>query len=242
MPNCNRQGPVTFDRVELNITFECNLACVNCNRLCNLVELDKPMTVDQVALYVQRLRESGKKLRRTKVVGGEPTIHPQFMEICEVLSEGTRDGTVGSVTVNTNGTTLDDFRGKLPKGVRFKRSRPNIKEHLPMMWAPADVGMESHGYCKMPRKCGFSLDSRGWLPCSPGTAITRLFGKEHLYMPLDGPIPTTTWGINDLCPHCIFSTDMMRGKSLKDSVGEYSQASPTWANALTNWKNRMEIQ
>lgn len=229
-----------FKKVELNITFECNLRCANCNRLCNYAPLADPMTVDQVALMVKKLREAGKQLLRTKVVGGEPTIHPDFLSICEVLSEGTKDGTVGKVSINTNGTTASKYEspGRLPPNVRLRVSRPSQKSHLPVLWAPQDVGLPSRGPCKMPKVCGFSLDSRGWLMCSVGIPITRLFGCEHLYRPLTGDLPTTVWGVKEMCGLCIFSTNLAKVQ-ISEAPHTWDLASPTWAKAM--WDHREKL-
>ena len=226
-----------FKKVELNITLKCNLACPDCNRLCNLMELEREMTPDEVALMVARLRAEGKKLIRTKVVGGEPTVHPKFLEICEVLSDGCKDGTVGAVTINTNGTLIDRFPN-LPPGIRFKWSKPVVKKHIPVLWSPKDLGMESLGPCSMPKRCGFSLDAHGWLPCSVAIPITRLFGMMDLYMPLNGPLPTRTWGMDRLCQDCVFSTGI-KGLHFVEMPKWWTQPSPVWARALWDW-NRVE--
>src|SRR3990172_567027 len=99
---------ITLRKIELNITFQCNLKCPGCNRLCNITELDKPMEVKQVRLLIEKLREENVKLIRTKVVGGEPTLHRNFLEICRVLGENT--DIAGKVSVNTNGTMMHMFQ------------------------------------------------------------------------------------------------------------------------------------
>ena len=202
-------------RVEINANFSCNLACKGCNRLCNLTQLDKPMSVEQIALFVKKLGEEGKRVSRIKLVGGEPTLHPQFMEICEVLSSGVQQELIGKVVVNTNGVTQNQFVGKtLPTGVFWKCSPPRRKQHRPFLWSPKDLGLASHGPCKMPKVCGYSLDVRGWLPCSAAIAIARLFNLEHLYKPLDGPLPTKIWGMDELCQDCIHGVPDFFGRKL----------------------------
>ncbi len=232
-----------IDRVELNITFACNLACRSCNRLCNLTRLDGDMTVDQVQMFVNNLAREGRKLRRVKVVGGEPTIHPQFREICEVLLAAKGAGWIEKVAVNTNGVTAKQFAEKpIPVGIRWMVSPPTRKTHRPFLWSPLDLGLVGRGPCKMPRVCGFSLDATGWLPCSAAIAVARLFSLEHLYKSLEGSLPEEVWGMEELCRDCLFgvSEKEVRGRHFSDMPAMWGLPSPRWAGAL--WKYRMQMK
>lgn len=224
-------------RVELNITFRCTLACKGCNRLCDLGPLDGDMTLQQIELFVQKLRDEDKHCNRIKMVGGEPTVHPQFLEMCEVLSSAVTTGHVGKVVVNSNGTTQKKFEDvSLPSGVFWKFSPSRRKKHRPYLWSPRDLCLVSKGPCKMPRVCGLSLDVKGWLPCSAAIAIARLFDLERLYKPLDGPLPMGVWGMEELCPDCIFGVVDFHGRGLADMPAMHVMPSPRWADVL--WRNR----
>lgn len=86
----------------------------------------------------------------------------------------------------------------------------------------------------MVRVCGFSLDVKGWLPCSAAIAIARLFGMEDLYRPLDGPLPTEAWGMDRLCPDCLFGVDdqSIKGRRFQEMPGLWDVPSPRWSQAL----------
>jgi len=201
--------------------------------------LDDDMPLSQIEMLVNNLEKENKHVRRIKLVGGEPTLHPQFWETCEILSAGVEKGLIGKVSVNTNGVTQKQFVGKtLPKGIHWKVSRPSRKQHRPYLWSPLDLGIESHGPCKMPHVCGYSLDVKGWLPCSAAIAIARMFGLEHLYKPLDGPLPEKIWGMDELCPNCIFGVaeEEFNGRKLANIPAMWLLPSPSWATAL--WKNK----
>jgi len=235
---------INFGRAELNISYNCNLKCLNCNRLCDKLKLDEDMTVEQVKLFLQKLQEEKKHLSRIKVVGGEPTQHPDFVAICALLSYAVKSGLIGKVVVNTNGINPPyNLENPFFPGVFWKVSKPSKKAHRPFLWSPKDMGLETFGPCSMPRVCGYSLDSRGWLPCSSAPAIVRVFGLEHLYKPLDGPLPGVIWGMEELCPHCIFSVneEYIRGKSFITTPQEWKQPTETWERLLKEYmKNNPE--
>lgn len=81
----------------------CNFKCPYC--FANEFTLDKHknnMTIDNFKKAVDFALSSGEG--RIGIIGGEPTLHPQFKEIMEILIN---DGRVNDVVVFTNGSTLD---------------------------------------------------------------------------------------------------------------------------------------
>ena len=76
-----------FRRIELDVTEKCNHSCVACSRACVLIPSKARMTVDQVQAFVDESLELGWKWEMISLLGGEPTMHPDFQEILEVLNE-----------------------------------------------------------------------------------------------------------------------------------------------------------
>lgn len=189
--------------IELNITMHCNIRCTNCNRMCNLYpDRTEHMTVAQIEKFVQHAKDIGG-IKRAKVVGGEPLVHPDFKEIYTVLGEATEQRIISYVKIDTN-KTIPIPSLKPYQFVRWSGKHPKKKAHLPILWSPKDLGYHTSGPCQQISKCGFSLDKYGYLPCSLAIMITRLFGLTHLYRQ---EIPKQPWGLEELCPLCIFSMD-----------------------------------
>ena len=188
---------------ELNITMQCNIGCVNCNRLCNIYkDRTEHMSVEQIKKFVQHAKEIGG-VKRVKVVGGEPLMHPNFSEIYDVLGEATDQRIISCVKIDTN-KTLPVPKLKPYQFMRWSGRHPRKKAHLPILWSPLDLGYKTQGPCQQIRKCGFSLDKYGYLPCSLAIMFTRLFNKTHLYR---HEFPKEPWGLEELCPDCVFSMD-----------------------------------
>src|SRR5438105_5066204 len=73
------------NRIEIDITYSCNLRCFNCNRSVRQAPEALHMQVSQIQAFVSASIARGKRWARIRVLGGEPTLHPQFSEIVEEL-------------------------------------------------------------------------------------------------------------------------------------------------------------
>ena len=223
---------------ELNVTLRCNLACPNCNRLCHLKPAwaeDSDMSVGHVELFVDNLRNGPVKAKRVKVAGGEPLLHPELAQIIDVLLAGVRDGVIGKVKVDTNGTMNDKRPAIEHPALSWSGRKPSRKVHLPTLWSPTDLGLPLTYPCTMPAKCGISLDNRGYLPCSMAISICRTFeGMERYY----ADRPNSHFGkfAHAICRHCIFAAPKAfreeHCRKLKDITEAEKQPTKTWEAAL----------
>lgn len=84
MRNIKDMGIILID-----ITNACNQNCSNCTRFCGHFSKDKIyfMTLEyfeNAALSLREYSELGDD-KLVGIMGGEPTLHPQFVEICEIF-------------------------------------------------------------------------------------------------------------------------------------------------------------
>lgn len=76
----------TTQKVELNVTYQCPLDCTGCNRGSFLQKPHTPdMTLDDVREFFRQADDLCWKPRIT-LIGGEPTLHPQFLEILDMCT------------------------------------------------------------------------------------------------------------------------------------------------------------
>ena len=71
--------------IELDITYTCNLTCSNCNRSCGQAPTGNHMTIEQIERFIQESISKNIKWRRINLLGGEPTLHPDFSKILDAL-------------------------------------------------------------------------------------------------------------------------------------------------------------
>ena len=92
-----RAGPPfrsRLDRIIIDLTHECDLACLDCNRSCGAGQAPAAESIglEQVRRFVAESADAGKRWRRIMLEGGEPTLHPQLDEIIAELQRYRRSG------------------------------------------------------------------------------------------------------------------------------------------------------
>ena len=75
-----------FKHIEIEINTACDLACFGCDRFSDVTRAPN-MTVEQVALFVKESLDLNWEWERIRFLGGEPTLHPKFEEMCLLLVE-----------------------------------------------------------------------------------------------------------------------------------------------------------
>ena len=75
-------------KIEMHITYNCNLACRPCSRACFLQETHtENMDFKDLGKLKKQLDKINWELRHILITGGEPTLHPNFLEIVEEALE-----------------------------------------------------------------------------------------------------------------------------------------------------------
>ena len=220
---------------ELNVTLRCNLRCANCNRLCHLRPAwaeDSDVPLEQVRRFVDHLRTGPVQAKRVKIAGGEPMMHHDLTGVLAILLAGVEEGLIQKIKVDSNGTLARPAIAH--PALRFSGRRPNHKAHLPTLWSPTDLGLPTSFPCSMPRRCGVSLDNRGYLPCSAAISIVRTMRLPGLYR--DRPDEAGCWDFARLCPHCVFAAPeawrKAHCKPLNRITAGEKLPTPTWATYL----------
>lgn len=224
--------------IELNITLKCNMACANCNRLCHIYrDRTEHMSLEQIEKFIKQAKIGGG-VNKIKIIGGEPLLHPQFVDIYNLLVDAAKDGVIRNIKIESNKTIPQPKVQPYPF-VSWKGRVQSKKKHQPILWSPKDIGKITNAQPNCPQisKCGFSLDKYGYLPCSLAIMISRLFDITHLYR---YEFPTSYWGLDELCPNCIFSMNSewrskYSNKKLSDHTIEDRSPTKSYKEAMDKW-------
>ena len=73
----------TMEVIALDLTSFCNLKCFGCNHYIDEAQTKEMLTVEQVKHFVDESRRLNWQWKEIRLMGGEPTLHPQFNEVCE---------------------------------------------------------------------------------------------------------------------------------------------------------------
>ena len=218
--------------IELEITLRCNSKCPQCSRHCNIISYgDSDMTMEQINRLIRQVLSSNIEIGHITIMGGEPTIHPDFEEITLLIYESlVQTQKVKTLEVATNGILgIPESILNLP--IQIRVSPPSTKKHRCQFIAPKDTGQEMR-FCDVPYVCGVALNCYGYFPCGAGGAIARLFNMKRL-MRHELPSSLTDFGdLKELCSLCqasavhqkMFGTDdSTPSKSFEEAIKNFNK-------------------
>ncbi|MGZ5550982.1 MAG: radical SAM protein, partial [Nitrososphaeraceae archaeon] len=223
--------------IEIDITYACNLYCYNCNRSCTQAPSQEQMTVDQIRQFLDESIAANVRWERIRILGGEPTLHPDLLEIIDMLRSWRSDYMPeAQILLFTNGygRRVREVLKLIPDDIIIKDTSKENREQLfrPFNIAPSDLiayrFADFRNGCNVTQKCGTGLTSHGWYPCAIAGAIDRVLGFNagHDRLPTeDDDMYDQLEKFCSLCGHFI-----RRRTKVRQSV-----LSKTWKTAYQNY-------
>lgn len=187
------KGRKTFlpnlNQIEIDITYECNLKCINCNRSSTQAPIKEGMSLEQIETFVRESIELNKKWKLINLLGGEPSIHKDFLEIVNLIVYDYiikhSSETILQVTSNGFGELVQERLSKLPEHKNLIIDYNSFKDDRivpyfsPFNDAPIDKPeakqREYHKGCWVTAYCGIGLNQLGYYPCGVAGGIDRVF-------------------------------------------------------------------
>lgn len=207
----SKPGKLNINKsMELQLMLLCNWHCQACDQHSQFPQIAfvrrATMTMEQIEKFIGEMRDADAYIGRIRLVGGEPTLHPKFAEIVDVLYAALVPEYIGRIEVVTNGSHLEKIAPvkSLIGKVRVSDENDKQRTHVAnFVTTPAERGYEGK-MCSAPWHCGFSLNYYGYFPCSSGAGIARM--KDWMvWQRLMLPIPNVreTWpDLQQLCNYC----------------------------------------
>ena len=171
--------------VEIDITYKCNLKCINCNRSCTQAPSRKEMPVQTIERFIRQSIEKNCSWERIRILGGEPTLHSQFFDIVELLRDYRKCHNPSVrlvVCTNLYGSQVNAAIRKLPRDVFVKSTVKTSAVNLfrPFNVAPVDTVVNRFSDyscgCRIIEDCGLGLTPGGYYVCAVAGGIDRIFG------------------------------------------------------------------
>jgi len=173
------------DRIELDITWACNLRCFNCNRSCEQAPTGEGMSLAEVEAFVAESVAANKHWARIRVLGGEPTLHPDFAAILDVLrawrAEHAPDAVI-EVVSNGHGDKVLAALARIPSDIRVENTAKLGPDQAFQTFnvAPIDLPAYRHADygngCAVTSSCGIGRTAGGYYPCAVAGGIDRILG------------------------------------------------------------------
>lgn len=176
-------------RIAIDLTYNCNLACPSCCRSCSQAPADEFISIQQVEKFINESLELNKRWERIDLIGGEPTLHPQFMDIFKLLYAYKMEHSKETAIRLRSNTRTAEYRaivGWLPRDVEVEHQPKNMeyfkRNYYAFNVAPADLPMMSRialeNGCYVTFSCGMGLNKYGYYICGNGASIDRIFGFD----------------------------------------------------------------
>lgn len=235
------------DLLEIDITYTCNLGCLNCNRSIGHAAEALHLDVALLRRHVDSWIAEAKRWRRIRVLGGEPTLHPEFEAIIDELRryrEWHPDCIVEVVT-NGLGKVVNEKLAHLPDDVwidNSQKSGPINPDFRPFTTAPVDDpglrGADARNACAVTRDCGMGLTPSGYYPCAVAGGIDRILGEGLGQSTLPSDDDDMLDAAGRLCSLCgrfrdgHFIPRLLRAPLVTEDV------SPTWTRMYADWRAR----
>ncbi len=228
------------DQIEIDITYLCNMNCINCNRSSSQAPSNEYLTVEQIKKFIKESIDRNLKWKRIALLGGEPTLHPNIIEILNLLLKFKKDHTPSTriqLVTNGSGKKVNSILAKVPEGIEIRNTLKKSKFQYFYQFnnAPKDsVLYKNADYskgCVIPSACGIGLTRYGYYPCAIAGGIDRIFGFDcgRKKIPsLDDPMIDQLKIFCSLCGYFRYN----RSKNPKEII------SPTWKRAYEDYKKR----
>lgn len=177
-------------KIEIDITWLCNLTCFDCNRSCGEFPTRERMTIEQIDRFIQESIDRHYHWDVIRILGGEPTLHPDFPEIMDRFSRYQQRFArehAPRIVVCTNGyakMTRKRIRA-LPDGIEVVNTlkEGGAVQHIGHFFiAPRDTRDMSNQdptlACTHAMTCGIGLGPYGFYHCPIAAGIDRVFGFD----------------------------------------------------------------
>jgi len=168
--------------IQVEITNACNLSCSNCTRFVG--HHRKPFFMD-LGTCEKALKSLEGFPGFIGIMGGEPTLHPQFREICKLMQKLVPDKNQRELW--TNGLNWDKYKEVIDETfykdhIIYNDHRDKeVGEHQPLLVAASDIIDDRElmwrliGNCWMQWRWGASITPKGGFFCEVAASQDELF-------------------------------------------------------------------
>lgn len=186
--------------VQIDVTNVCDMKCSNCTRVLAHVVVPFFMSLETFERAVASVRtfpkasvpdvEGRKKV--IGVIGGEPTLHPQFTEICRIMEELLPDKKTRGLWTNC-GPKYKEHRVLIDRVFGYQNKQPHKPpvRHQPVLIASRDAVKDKDKRLKLIYDCWLqnswasSITPRGVWYCEVAGALDMVFQDTPGRLPIE---------------------------------------------------------
>ena len=238
---------VATENIEIDLTYLCNLRCNNCNRSSAQAPEAVHLGIDAVRQFVDDSLLERRNWGRIRLLGGEPTLHPDFMAIINELERyrAVFPDTSLQLVTNGYGSKVKRILQSMPKSIYVENSSKNSNVQPgfgPFNLAPQDSITYSwadyRNGCAIASTCGLGLTPQGYYPCAIAGGIDRVLGLQRGRSRLPPPNDEMRDLLDTACRLCgrfrdgHYVPERLRPPLLRQ------ETSPSWQKIYEDWRSR----
>jgi hypothetical protein len=231
--------------IEIDLTYVCNLACPGCNRSCGQAPTNQAMTLAQIEDFISESVERDYPWDGIRLLGGEPSLHPQFHEMLSALRayrDKYRPKLRLTVVSNGHGEKVEASLEKIPDDILVENTAKSAGvqvDFAPFNNAPSDhpehARSDFSNGCWITQGLGMGLGPNGYYHCAVAGGIDRVygFGMGGKNIPdLNDDMREQCSKLCALCGHfCIHTPSTTAEDGLSES----------WRGAYDAWERQVEV-
>ena len=202
------------------------------------------MSLAQVQAFVNESVARGKQWTRVRVLGGEPTLHPDFLDILDVLRSWRNQHAPDAlleVVSNGHGEKVLAMLARVPTDVRVENTGKVSPEQpfLSFNVAPMDRAeyrrADFANACAVTSECGIGLTASGYYPCAVAGGIDRVVGLQMGRSTLPNDEDDLIDQLDAFCQRC------GGFKRLVEEPVQEPVMSASWTAAYEDWAKRRRV-
>jgi len=170
----NLKPYIDIHKIEIEITTNCNILCEDCDRRIATAPLNYNMPSKMIDDFVKKSIDINHRFKSIHILGGEPTLHPEIIDILEKLQIlKIKHHTFIKIISNAyskKSNLLLDYMHKKNLCYIERSLKPQACERFDKM----DVVNDNPRICIIPRVCGIAYTFNGFYICGAGAAIDRV--------------------------------------------------------------------
>ncbi|HSA07729.1 MAG TPA: radical SAM protein [Candidatus Gastranaerophilales bacterium] len=243
--NTNLPFFIHKNKIEIEITTKCSMRCYHCDRSCRQAPSDEMMSVEQIKYFIDESVRENKKWQFIVLIGGEPTLHPDIYEICNLFIDYKLKFSPNTkITISTNGVTpkTKEVLENLPEIIHQENSsKTSNKNSLFYTFNVAPIDIEKYQSpkidfsrgCSTASTAGSALTRYGYYACGAAASIDRVLGLDigaKSFKEITEKKYRTQLKL--LCGYCGFF------KAREDDIYDLEDVSSSWEKIYDDYKNK----
>jgi len=227
--------------MEIYLTYGCNLNCLNCDISSRQAPANEKMSLEQIQKFIDESITAGIKWGKIRIMGGEPTLHPDILAIIKLLIRYKREyskDTIIQLITNGYGVQVNKVLEEIPGEVEIENSKKTDERQLfdTFNIAPVDLlrykTVDYSNGCYVTDVCGIGLTPFGYYCCGIAGGIDRILGFDLARKKIPDSGDKMTDQFNVFCRYCghfkypNFTNKEEMSGFWKKAYGKYKEEKP----------------